>query len=234
MLDLRSKRSGKLIAMSPTTQRSGTRILWDTVCECGRHRLVAAQLFASRYTTSCEDCANARKGPRKHGLSNGPEWIVWRSILARCYNPSNASYRWYGARGIRVCDRWNPKAGGSFTNFLADRGLRPEGTTLGRFMDSGDYTPENTRWQTRAQQTEEQRRKRAHLANQRRMVFQPHGNCSPTFDILMCGATSSSPCAKENLPAAWSAGTTGFWSERERERSRCVRDKRPAVKRRTP
>lgn len=61
-------------------------------------------------------------------------------MLARCLNPKSLGYRYYGAKGITVCDRWNPKTGGSFANFLADKGCRPKGTTIGRSLDTGDYT----------------------------------------------------------------------------------------------
>jgi hypothetical protein len=73
-------------------------------------------------------------------------------MLARCLNPKSLGYRYYGAKGITVCDRWNPKTGGSFANFLADMGCRPKGTTIGRSLDAGDYTPGNCFWQARPQQ----------------------------------------------------------------------------------
>ena len=80
-------------------------------------------------------------------------YISWANMNQRCRNPNNPNYTDYGAQGIRVCDRWNPKAGGHFVNFLADMGERPEGTTLDRYPDpDGDYTPENCRWATPKEQ----------------------------------------------------------------------------------
>lgn len=65
----------------------------------------------------------------------------------RCYQPTSKGWPNYGAVGIKVCDRWL-----SFPNFLADMGKRPDGTTLGRIGDVGNYEPGNCQWQTPTEQ----------------------------------------------------------------------------------
>lgn len=85
-----------------------------------------------------------------HSLKSGssPTYNSWRSMKTRCLNPNHSSYRDYGGKGIRVCDRWLV-----FANFLEDMGERPEGMTLDRWPDGkGNYEPGNCRWATLSQQ----------------------------------------------------------------------------------
>jgi hypothetical protein len=76
-------------------------------------------------------------------------------------NPNSNRFAAYGGANppVRVCDRWL-----SFEAFYEDMGERPEGTTLGRFGDSGDYEPGNCAWQTNQEQGTEQAKKRAAVA----------------------------------------------------------------------
>ena len=83
-----------------------------------------------------------RPFPKKHGLGGTRVYNIWKKMRYRCYNERDLSYKWYGARGIKICDRWlkSPLA------FLEDMGPPPEGCSIERINVDGDYEPGNCIW----------------------------------------------------------------------------------------
>jgi hypothetical protein len=83
----------------------------------------------------------------RHGEVGKRLYKTWGEMKTRCRNPKNRSYARYGGRGISVCSRWL-----EYNNFAEDMGERPEGTTLDRIDNNGDYEPSNCKWSTPKEQ----------------------------------------------------------------------------------
>lgn len=103
----------------------------------------------------------------KHGMTLTPEFKVWDTMLQRCSNPNNEKFPIYGARGIKVCERWK-----EFKNFIEDMGRRPSSKhSLGRINNNRNYSPENCRWETAKEQARNRRSNRLLTFQGRKMTM---------------------------------------------------------------
>jgi hypothetical protein len=120
---------------------------WLCECDCGTRRVVNGNGLRMGDSRSC-GCLR-REILRKHNMSLSPEYIAWRSMIQRTSYPKHISYKYYGARGIRVCEEWR----NSFEAFFAHIGPRPTPThTVDRIHNVGNYEPGNVKWSTITEQ----------------------------------------------------------------------------------
>lgn len=89
-----------------------------------------------------------RDGRRSHHL-----YYTYRHMIARCSYPDHQDYKNYGARGIQVCEEWRE----DFWAFTKAVGIRPQGMTLDRVNNDGNYEPGNVRWATKSEQQHNKR-----------------------------------------------------------------------------
>lgn len=88
-------------------------------------------------------------------MKGTPTYETWCKMRRRCNDAKDDHFKFYGARGISVCEQWR-----DFLTFLHDMGERPAGMCLGRINNDGNYEPGNCRWETMRQQANNTRSNR--------------------------------------------------------------------------
>lgn len=135
---------------------SGRHASWECRCDCGKTSVAQGSKLANGNTKSC-GCLRRELGiaaNTTHGRARTPTYRIWVLMRYRCFNPKAKPYKYYGGRGITVCDRWL-----SFQNFFDDMGERPSGMSIDREDNDGNYEPGNCRWATPKEQRANQRRR---------------------------------------------------------------------------
>ena len=165
--DLTGQRFGRLTVLHRVENDKSGKARWSCQCDCGNTMTENSGNLNSKHSVSCgcfrNELCTILATTHGHCRPWTSTYRSWASMLRRSLNRygDHPSYT-----DVAVCDRWNPEAGGSFENFLFDMGERPEGTTLGRFGDVGNYCKENCAWQTKREQTETAIFKQAAMAEQ--------------------------------------------------------------------
>lgn len=157
--DIVGKVFGRLTVVKFSHRRKGVRMFLCR-CVCGGTTYVRVADLRNGNTKSC-GCYHrdmARSANLVHGHTSwkrgsSKTYHSWMAMHARCGNPKDKKYAYYGGRGISVCPRWN-----TFANFLEDMGERPEGLTLDRIDVDGNYEPGNCRWATWSEQQKNKRK----------------------------------------------------------------------------
>ena len=142
---------------------------YELRCDCGNLIRASAGNINNGDYTSC-GCRKRLNPTKKHGLRYSREWSIWNSMKNRCLNPKRTNFKWYGGRGIKVCERWRK----SFALFYADMGPCPSPKhSIDRIDVNGHYDPGNCRWLPLSQQNSNKRNNKhqAHSSTQQKIYL---------------------------------------------------------------
>lgn len=154
--DLTGMRFGKWTVLERSTNK-GVQTMWHCKCDCGTERDVNAYTLVHSGSNCC-GCIHKEKPNRKtHGMSKTFISREWRGIKSRCYNTNSKSYKDYGGRGIKMCDKWKDDLQSFYDDVSKLAHYGEKGYTLDRINNDGNYEPNNVRWATKSEQNKNKR-----------------------------------------------------------------------------
>lgn len=154
------QRSGTIVLIS--FLRRDKRDVWLVCykCDCGAELECSSTAFTQK--RGCPSCAKkigvtkrTKHGASKRGLRD-PLYTAYKGMLSRCYNPKTRAYKWYGAKGVRVCAEWHDF--GTFRTWAMANGYQP-GLTIDREFENQDYSPTNCSYVSQSENSKRMRAK---------------------------------------------------------------------------
>lgn len=159
VIDLTGQRFGRLVVIKriENTGKNGQK-RYLCKCECGNETTALADNLKRGHVTSCGCYARERatECKTKHGMNRTRLHRIWLCMKNRCSNPRNAGYKYWGARGITVCDEWK-NSFQAFYDWAMKNGYEDH-LSIDRIDVNGNYEPSNCRWATPHEQRVNQRR----------------------------------------------------------------------------
>ncbi len=163
LIDLCGKRFGKLVVIERVGTDRNQKPIWKCVCDCGTEKVIVGSSLRSGLTVSC-GCYGKKQRMKSltvHNMTHTRLFNVWQNIKRRCYTETNPSYKYYGERGVTVCEEWS-KNFETFRKWAYANGYdenAPKGKcTIDRIDVNGNYEPSNCRWVSMGEQNKNKRR----------------------------------------------------------------------------
>lgn len=153
--DMIGQTFGRWSVLSFSHRGEGGHARYLCLCECGKTKDVDFYTLKNGTSVSCGCLRDEKTAKRrtKHGAARSKIHMIWCSMRGRCNNPTNKGFKYYGARGIKVCSRWD-----DFSAFLEDMGPTwADGLSIDRLDVNGNYEPINCIWIPRGDQSRNRR-----------------------------------------------------------------------------
>lgn len=149
-VDLTGEKFGLLTVIERAENGNSGHVRWHCLCDCGRESIISSAHLRSGHSRSCGclGLKHATEAKIKHGDTGKSLYSVFHGMHNRCEKSNVKEFKWYGAKGIKVCDEWSDYT--KFRNWAYGNGYK-EGLTIDRINPDGNYEPSNCRWITRSE-----------------------------------------------------------------------------------
>ena len=163
-VDFRGRKYGRLTVVDFVPKENTKLSFWLCRCECGNEKVIWSGHLTSGDAKSC-GCLHddlSRERLSRHGKSRTRLYKIWENMINRCSNPCMANWKYYGGRGIDVCEEWRK----DFMNFYEwaissgyDENAPKWQCTIDRIDVNGNYEPNNCKWSTMKEQSINKRKR---------------------------------------------------------------------------
>jgi hypothetical protein len=157
VINLVGQKFGKLTVLERAPSRPNVRgAFWKCKCDCNLIIVTAAGDLKRGHTTQCRLCAIEQRRVKNttHGDSQTRLYDCWKAMKRRCEDEKQDGYKFYGARGIKVCEDWHDYF--KFRNWALQNGFE-EDLEIDRIDSYGNYEPSNCKWSTELEQQRNRR-----------------------------------------------------------------------------